>query len=115
MDKVVLLTNDLKEDLTKLYDPNKLAVIPNFIFEEKLEYGEVKKNVNKIAAFSRISSEKQISHMIKAFEIISKQNKNIILEIYGGSSRPLEEREEARLKKLTKEFEQKTAQIKLFH
>ena len=111
MDKVVLLTNDLKEDLTKLYDPNKLAVIPNFIFEEKLEYGEVKKNVNKIAAFSRISSEKQISHMIKAFEIISKQNKNIILEIYGGSSRPLEEREEARLKKLTKELKLETQVI----
>ena len=44
--KVVLLTNDLKQDLIKIYDSNKFVVIPNFVFEEKLEYEKVKKDNN---------------------------------------------------------------------
>ena len=104
MSKVVLLTNDLKKDLIDIYDPNKLVVIPNFVFEKDLEYDEVEKDVNKVSCFTRISSEKQISHMIRAFEIITKQNNDVVLEIYGGASSPQEEVEENYLKQLTKEL-----------
>lgn len=104
INRLVLLTNDLKNDLKDKYDSNKLVVIPNFVSEDNLDYEPVKKDLNKIAVFSRISHEKQISHAIKAFDIVTKQNDNAILEIYGGASNPDEEKEDKKIKNLVKEL-----------
>ena len=104
LDKVVLLTDDLKKDLADLYDPKKLAVIPNFVFEKDLEYESVEKDKNKLAVFARISAQKNLSDAIRAFEIVSKENENAVLEIYGGASDPAEKAEEEKLKQLVKEL-----------
>ena len=104
INRLVLLTNDLKNDLKDKYDPNKLVVIPNFVFEGNLNYEPVKKDLNKIAIFSRISHEKQISHAIKAFDIVTKQKDDAILEIYGGASSPDEEKEDKKIKDLVKKL-----------
>ncbi|WP_298500981.1 glycosyltransferase [uncultured Methanobrevibacter sp.] len=98
--RLVILTNDLKNDLKDLYNPDKLVVIPNFVFEDNLEYGDVEKDLNKISMFSRISPEKQISEAIEAFEIVCRQNDDAVLEIYGGASNAYEQKEDDRLKKL---------------
>lgn len=102
--RLVILTNDLKNDLKDKFDGEKLVVIPNFVFEKNLEYEPVEKDLNKIAMFSRISPEKQISHAIKAFETISKKNSDAVLEIYGAASNPYEEEEDKKLKELVGEL-----------
>lgn len=102
--RLVILTNDLKNDLKDLYDPDKLVVIPNFVFEDNLEYEEVEKDINKIAMFSRISPEKQISEAIEAFEIVCRQNDDAVLEIYGGASNAYEQKEDDRLRKLVRDL-----------
>lgn len=104
INRLVILTHDLKHDLEKLYDPNKLVVIPNFVFEKNLEYEPVEKDINNIGIYSRISPEKQISHAIKAFDIVSKHNENAVLEIYGGASNPYEEKEYEKIKDLVKQL-----------
>ena len=103
LDKVVVLTNETKEDLISRVDSNKLAVIPNFVLDEYLNYENVEKDLNSISVFSRIAPQKQLSHILKAFKIVSEK-KDIKLKIYGGTSADIEKFEMNQLKSQVKEL-----------
>ena len=102
LDKVVLLSEELKEDLDGIVDSNKLTVIPNFISDEHFESEKIEKDINTISIFSRIAPIKQLDHIIKAFKIVSNEKENVTLNIYGSTARHIEEEELQKLKKLTK-------------
>ena len=80
---LVLLTDSAKNDVMREFDYNHFVSIPNFISDDALEYEPVEKEYDKIGIFSRISPEKNITDAIKAFNIVSKVNDKVILEIYG--------------------------------
>ncbi|WP_407376993.1 glycosyltransferase [Methanobrevibacter sp.] len=102
--KIVLLTESLKNDLKSYVDMEKIAIIPNFLNDEFLEYDHVDKDLDKIAVFSRISPGKQMSHMIEAFNVIAQENDTIHLDIYGGAESVSEMNELENLKKMAKDY-----------
>lgn len=105
LDYVVVLTEGLKNDLTKEFNISTIKAIPNIIDLEKYNVeNENKKDSSKISMFTRLSPEKNITEAIKAFEIVSKQNKNVKLEIFGRAVTPSEILEEKRLKELVSEL-----------
>lgn len=101
-DKIVLLSSDVYDDLKTKVDADKLVVIPNFLLDEQFEYEEVEKDLNTVSIFSRIDQNKQISHIIKAFKIVSDKKENIKLDIYGDAP---EKEDKDELITLTKELE----------
>ena len=105
LDYIVVLTEGLKNDLTKEFNISTIKAIPNIInLEEYNVENENKKDSSKFSIFARLSPEKNISEAIKAFEIVSKQNKNAKLEIFGRAVTPSEILEEKRLKELVSEL-----------
>lgn len=104
LEVVVLLTNEVKYDIVKELKQDKFVVIPNFIPDENLETELVPKELNKIRIFSRISSEKQISDAINAFNIVLDSKPDAILEIYGRALTDNEKSELSKLKKLITEL-----------
>lgn len=104
-DRIVLLTKSVYDEVVDAgIDEKYLTIIPNFVLDETLEYEEVEKDINKIGIFSRVAKTKQISHMIKAFEKISRQNENAYLEIYGEATDPNDIAELEELKELLKQL-----------
>lgn len=106
LDYIVVLTNGLKNDLVKEFNMNKINAIPNIIDLEKysIENEKIEKDFNKFSIFARLSPEKNIGEAIKAFEIVSKQNTNAKLELFGRAVTPSEVSEEKRLKDLVCEL-----------
>lgn len=79
----VVLTDSMKRDLKNELNYDNFVVIPNSISNDRLEYEPVEKDLNKIAIFTRVSPGKNLSDAIKAFEIVTRQNNDATLEIYG--------------------------------
>jgi len=104
LDKVVLLTQEMKDDLVSRVDEDKLTVIPNFLLDEQLEYEEVEKDLTTISIFSRIAPIKQLSHIIKAFKMVCDEKDNLKLDIYGGTASKAEENEWVMLENLSREL-----------
>ncbi|MDT3994265.1 glycosyltransferase, partial [Mammaliicoccus fleurettii] len=83
IDRYVVLTDYQKKDIQKDFDieDEKIKVIPHFV--EKMKSHEINEKNNQFCYVGRISKEKQIDHIIKAFSIyISKGNDSKLL-IYG--------------------------------
>lgn len=102
--KIVLLTDTIKEELLDYVDESYLTVIPNFVDDKFLKTETIKKDLDKIAVFTRISPVKNISDMILAFKMISDTHKNVHLDIYGTTSTPTEEKELTNLQKMIKDY-----------
>ena len=100
----VVLTDSVKNDLKKEVKYNKFITIPNFIPDDILSYSSVKKDLNIIRVFTRISPEKQLSDIINAFNIVLTKNKEAILEIYGRAILAAEKEELDNLTSLVKEL-----------
>ncbi|WP_239775876.1 glycosyltransferase [Mammaliicoccus sp. K-M42] len=83
IDRYVVLTDYQKKDIQKDFDieNEKIKVIPHFV--EKMKSHEINEKNNQFCYVGRISKEKQIDHIIKAFsKYISKGNESKLL-IYG--------------------------------
>ncbi|MEB8067254.1 MULTISPECIES: glycosyltransferase [Mammaliicoccus] len=83
IDKYIVLTDYQKKDIQKDFEieDDKFKVIPHFV--EKMKSHEINEKNNQFCYVGRISKEKQIDHIIKAFSIyISKGNDSKLL-IYG--------------------------------
>ena len=104
LDKVVLLSEELKEDLDGIVDSSKLTVIPNFIRDEHFESDKIEKDMNTISIFARINPVKQLDDIIKAFKIVSNEKEDVTLNIYGTTAFELEEEELQKLKELTRKL-----------
>ena len=105
LDHVVVLTEGLKEDLVNEFNINTIKAIPNIIDLSEYEPNDNnKKDFNKFSIFARLSPEKNISDAIKAFEIVTRTNDNVRLEIFGRATTPSEIIEEEKLKSLVYEL-----------
>lgn len=104
LDALVLLTKEVKEDLLNDFNYSRFVQIPNFVSNEFLVDLHVSKNIDKIGIFSRISPEKQISHAIKAFKIVTEKKPSAMLEIYGSATSDAEKEEFEKLKKLVNDL-----------
>lgn len=104
-DVLVLLTNEVSRDLSREFDKSKFRVIPNFADDEFLKDLNVEKDQNKISIFSRISPEKQMSDAIRAFKIVSEENDDAHLDIYGRALVEAEKEEYEKLKALVGELD----------
>ena len=84
-DTIVTVSRRLKEELISLYNANgkKISVIYNAINREKFK--GMKRNSNKevVLYVGRLSVQKGIDNLIKAFKIVSGKNDNALLYVIG--------------------------------
>ncbi|WP_296880798.1 glycosyltransferase [uncultured Methanobrevibacter sp.] len=105
LDYVVVLTEGLKDDLIHEFNVSRIKAIPNIIELSKYNQdNNIKKDLNKLSLFARLSPEKNITDAIKAFSEVSKQNDKAKLEIFGRATTPSEINEEKKLKSLVNEL-----------
>lgn len=87
-DYIIAVSNRLKEELVKKYDanPKKISVIYNAI--DKSEFKDTDTaNRHKIVLYvGRLSPQKGIDHLIRAFKIVSENDKDALLYIVGEGS-----------------------------
>ena len=105
-DVVVVLAETAKRDFIKEFNLDKFRVIPNFATEENIEKSSKRypKDNNVISIFARISSDKNISDLIEAFNLLLKKHSNAILKIYGRALIPEEIKEKEKLENLVNEL-----------
>lgn len=98
--KYIVLTDYQKNDIQSEFDINddKIKVIPHFV--ETLNTEKTFEKSNQFCYVGRISKEKQIDHIIKAFKIYIEKGNNSMLLIYGKD----EHEELNRLTKLVQEL-----------
>lgn len=101
-DVVVVLTESAKKDFIKEFNLDKFRVIPNFLTDENIKksYNEYNKENNVISIFARISSDKNISDLIRAFNKLLEKHSDAVLKIYGRALIPDEIIEKDKLEKL---------------
>ena len=106
-DAVVLLTEAARKDFIKEFEYDDFVVIPNFITDENIEKSKetFDKEDNVISIYARIAPEKNISDLIKAFDIVLKKHPDAILKIYGRTMFPNEINEKEKLTKLIDELD----------
>ena len=106
LDKVVVLTHAAKSDFDKEFkNPDKFTVIPNFINEGTEYYENRHIPDNKvISIFCRISPEKNLTHLLKAFKIVLDKHEDAVLKIYGRAVKPYEIDEKEKLAELIDEM-----------
>ncbi len=84
-DVVVTVSRRLKEEITALYnaDERKVSVIYNAINREK--FNGIKRDSNRkvVLYVGRLSVQKGIDNLIRAFKIVSKKNDDALLYIIG--------------------------------
>lgn len=82
-DGIVLLTDRQKGEIQERfgYRPT-LSVIPHYI-ENGLQTDIGRKSRNRFVVISRFHEEKQLDHIIKAFNFVKKSNLDFQLDIYG--------------------------------
>ncbi|MCL4376538.1 MAG: glycosyltransferase family 4 protein [Candidatus Parvarchaeota archaeon] len=84
-DTIVTVSRRLKEELISLYhaDEKKTSVIYNAINREK--FNGIKRDSNRkvVLYVGRLSVQKGIDNLIKAFKIVSEKNDNALLYIIG--------------------------------
>ena len=99
--KYIVLTDYQKNDIQSEFDINddKIKVIPHFV--ETLNTEKSFEKSNQFCYVGRISKEKQIDHIIKAFKIYIEKGNNSKLLIYGKD----EDGELNRLSELVKELD----------
>lgn len=99
--KYIVLTHQQKEDIQNVtsIDSKKFAIIPHFINNEH----SLKENIHKEDRFlfmGRLSPEKQIDHIIKAYKQFLNQDYNTELHIFGQD----EQNQKEILEQLIKEY-----------
>jgi poly(glycerol-phosphate) alpha-glucosyltransferase len=98
IDKVIVLTNEQKNDITQRFGhPEKFYVLPH-TYEVNQEPSFKERDLSKVVLLSRLADQKQIDHAIRAFRIVCDDLPDKRLEIYGAG------KEEAKLKKLINEL-----------
>ncbi len=84
-DVIVAVSQRLKDELVKRYSvpPDKVSVIHNAV--DRLEFSDHKttKSSKVVLYVGRLSPQKWIDHLIKAFKIVSEQDKDALLYIVG--------------------------------
>lgn len=105
-DAVVVLVNSAKKDFIKEFKADNFHVIPNFIKNEDIEKAEknYEKNEKTISIFARLSPDKNISDLIKAFKIVLNYHEDAVLKIFGQAYIPKEIKEKKMLEKLINEL-----------
>ncbi len=105
-DVVVVLTESSREDFIKEFNMDNFCVIPNFVTDANLEKSlkEYPKDENIISIFARISVDKNIGDLIKAFNMLLKQYPDAVLKIYGRAIIPDEITERKKLEDLAEEL-----------
>lgn len=93
--KFIWLTENSKEEMIKLGLTNSIAINNpvKFLTKEKSHLDN-----NKVVFIGRLSKEKRVDKLIEIFNSASKENKNILLEIYAKGY--LEEDIKSKIKKL---------------
>ena len=107
LDAIIFLTDSQKKDFLKEFRFNEVYDISNFIPKHELKKSCSEKitfDKNKISVFARVSPEKNLSDIIKAFKKVHEVNSNAKLEIFGRVLRKWEVREHNRLQKLISEL-----------
>ena len=107
LEAIIFLTDAQKKDFMKEFDFDEAYDIPNFIPNHELDNScqeKTKFDNNKISVFARVSPEKNLSEVIKAFKKVNEIKPNAKLEIYGRALRSWEIREYGRLQKLIQEL-----------
>ncbi len=85
-DSVVTVSNRLKSGIINLYGINekKISVIYNAIEREKANSDKIIETERKVVLFiGRLSVQKGVDNLIRAFKIVSDKNKNAVLYIVG--------------------------------
>ena len=89
-DKLVVLTDQQKEDIQSLFNL-EIDVIPNFHDFSSLSEN-IEKDINRIVMISRIDAKKRVDQAIEIMKIISDKDPELYLDFYGfGYNDQLEE------------------------
>lgn len=107
LNAIVFLTDSQKNDFKKECGFDKCYDISNFIPDEelkKLNVGKMDKDYCKVSVFARVSPEKNLSDIIKAFKKVVEVKNDAILEIFGRILINWEIKEHNKLLNLIKEF-----------
>lgn len=86
LDALVTLTESQKIDFIKEFNIDNIFAIPNLIELEdisNLDMKELETDTNKISIFARISPEKNIEDLVKAFKLVVEKHPQANLNIYG--------------------------------
>ncbi|WP_176555861.1 glycosyltransferase [Virgibacillus ndiopensis] len=82
-DGIVFLTNGQLNDVASRYgNRSTFSVIPHYIEDNKSTFAE-RKLANRFIVVSRYHEEKQLGHIIKAFNILHKEGLDFQLDFYG--------------------------------
>ncbi len=84
-DKVVAVSNRLKDELASIYgaDPGKITVIHNAIDRSKFNGNKIKASSKVVLYVGRLSIQKGVDHLIRAFKIVSDHYEDAVLYIVG--------------------------------
>ena len=84
-DVVVAVSRRLKEQLVKFYgaDPKKIHVVYNAVDRSKFHPGPDKRREKVVLYAGRLSIQKGVDHLIRAFRIVADQEKRAVLYIVG--------------------------------
>lgn len=83
-DKIIVLTKEQAKDLMELgLDSEKIAVIPHSMKDKVEPLHEKNRSYEKFVYLGRLTGEKQVDHIIKAFKNVVERKPSYSLEIYG--------------------------------
>jgi glycosyltransferase involved in cell wall biosynthesis len=84
-DKVITVSNRLKDELTSIYgaDPSRIEVIHNAIDKSKFDGHALRKNSKVILYVGRLSVQKGVDYLIRAFKTVSEHNNDAFLYVVG--------------------------------
>ncbi|MGP5371662.1 glycosyltransferase [Psychrobacter alimentarius] len=80
VNKIVTLTTKQYKDLENHLPSSKLFTIPHSIEVPQLQSNDERHNLIVVA---RLAKQKQLNHILKAFQLVSLKNSEVILDIYG--------------------------------
>nr|WP_152658507.1 glycosyltransferase [Oceanobacillus sp. CFH 90083] len=99
-DNIVVLTNNQKRDIEKQFGIKNLVAIPHPCqIADNLD--EKTPQTNKLISVGRLSSEKNLDHLLEIIAIVKKSIPDVLLEIYGSG------KEQKNLKNLTQKLDLK--------
>ena len=103
-DASVVLTEAANEDFKKEFNSDNFKVIPNFIREDEQCFENTFVDNKVISIFCRISPEKNLSDLIRAFSMVLKKHDDAVLQIFGRVFKPIEFKEKKKLDDLISEL-----------
>ncbi|WP_080875991.1 glycosyltransferase [Oceanobacillus timonensis] len=81
-DNIVVLTHNQKRDIEAQFGINNLVTIPHPCQTVK-NLDEMAPRTNKLVSVGRLSSEKNVDHLLEIVSLVKKRIPDVLLEIYG--------------------------------